>query len=90
MEEKEVEFIFTKKYSRGYSILQLKDGKLLFYESIGGFSILLYSQKTFRQLYKLNIDELIVKFEEMPNVEFDEEEDDDTENLAKIQMVWEI
>ena len=77
MEEKEVEFLFTKKYIDVNSILQLKDGKLLFYDSIGGYNIILYNQKTFQKLFVLDIDELIKKLEEMPKVEFYEEEDDD-------------
>ena len=78
MEEKEIEFHFKKKYIEGDSILQLKDGKLLFYYFIGGYNIYLYNQKTFQKLYELDIDKLI-------EVEFDEEEDDDNdeENLHK-------
>ena len=59
MEEKEIEFLFTKKYIDANSILQLKDGKLLFYDSIGGYNIILYNQKTFQKLFVLDIDELI-------------------------------
>ena len=80
MEEKEVEFLFTKKYIDANSILQLKDGKLLFYDSIGGYNIILYNQKTFQKLFVLDIDELIKKLEEMPKVEFDEEEDDEDDD----------
>ena len=53
MEEKELEFLFTKKNINGESILQLKDGKLLFYNPIGGARIVLYSQKTFQKIYNL-------------------------------------
>ena len=59
MEEKEIEFLFTKKYIDVNSILQLKDGKLLFYDSIGGYNIILYNQKTFQKLFVLDIDELV-------------------------------
>ena len=76
MEEKEVEFLFTKKYIDANSILQLKDGKLLFYDSIGGYNIILYNQKTFQKLFVLDIDELIKKLEEMPKVEYDNDDDD--------------
>ena len=76
MEEKELEFLFTKKNINGESILQLKDGKLLFYNPIGGARIILYSQKTFQKIYELNFDKLIKKLEE-ENAEFDEEDDDE-------------
>ena len=47
MEEKEVEFLFTKKYINGESLLQLKDGKLLFSNPIGGDRII--AKKLFKK-----------------------------------------
>ena len=84
MEEKEAEILFKKDRIKNNSIFQLKDGKLIFYYFIGGYRIILYSQKTFQKLYELNLDELIIKLEEKGKGEFDKEEDEDEETDHKI------
>ena len=86
MKEDEVEILFEKKYISANSILQLKDGKLLFFFSNGGNNIIFYSQKTFQKIYELELDKLIKKLEEDEKIEFDEEEDDDKKPLNRFRF----
>ena len=63
MESKEFQFIFTKKIN-GDSIIQLKDGKILFYHFRFFYNISIYNEKTFQKLYEIDLIEFIKKHEE--------------------------
>ena len=63
MESKEFQFIFTKKIN-GDSIIQLKDGKILFYYFRFFYNISIYNEKTFQKLYEIDLIEFIKKHEE--------------------------
>ena len=63
MGEKEFQFLFSKKID-GDSIIQLKDGKILFYHFRFFYNISIYNEKTFQKLYEINLIEFIKKYEE--------------------------
>ena len=62
MEEKEFQILFTKNI-KGNSIIQLKDGKILFFDFYFYNNIYIYNEKTFQQLYEVELYELITKYE---------------------------
>ena len=62
METKEFQFLFTKIINNN-SLIQLKNGKILFYHFMFYYNIYIYNEKTFQKLYEINILELITKYE---------------------------
>ena len=63
MEAKEFQFLFTKRID-GNSIIQLNDGKILFYYFKSYFDIYIYNNKTFHKLYEINLFDLIKEYKE--------------------------
>ena len=63
MEGKEFQILFTKKI-KGDSLIQLKDGKILFYHLNLYNNIYIYNEKTFQKLYEINIIKHIKQYEE--------------------------
>ena len=53
MERKEVQFLL-KEYTKGDSLIQLNDGRILFYYYTGSHDIYVYSYKTFKKLYGID------------------------------------
>ena len=54
MENEKFQTIFSKDID-GDSLLQLKNGKLLFYDFKGEDDIYIYNEKSFQELFKINI-----------------------------------
>ena len=61
MIQKEVQLVLTEKI-KGDSIIQLKDGKLIFYYYREDYNIYIYHEKTFQLLFEINLKYLIYKF----------------------------
>ena len=60
MKDKESEYIFSKEI-KGDSLIQLKDGKLLFYHFIGNPCIYTLNEKIFHKIMEIDFDELFNK-----------------------------
>ena len=61
MIQKEVQLVLTEKI-KGDSIIQLKDGKLIFYYYREDYNIYIYHEKTFQLLFEINLKYLMYKF----------------------------
>ena len=86
MIEKKAECLFSKKI-KGDTILQLKNGKLLFYYIRVKYGIKIYNEKSFRQLVSINLFKQMKEFEKDKNIKKevykskdDEKDDEDEEN----------
>ena len=68
-----------KRTIRGDSIIQLKDGKLLFYYSKELYDIYIYNEKTFKNLFEIDFFKPIYEFEKKKThkLESNKEEDND-------------
>ena len=62
MKKENIEILFTSD-TRGDSILELKDGKILTYYFRGSSIISVYNGKTFKQLYEIYLIKIIGKYE---------------------------
>ena len=62
MTMKEAQIIFSKTVN-GDSILQLKDGSLLFYYFRSKYGISIYNEKSFQKIFAINILKAIKKYE---------------------------
>ena len=93
MIEKKVECLFSKKI-KGDTILQLKNGRLLFYFIRVKYGIRIYNEKSFRQIASINLSKQMEKFEKNKNKEIevdksiDKEKDDsdDDEDIKEIRV----
>ena len=75
--EYQFQFLFTKSI-KGDSIIQLKDGKILFYHFNFFYNISIYNEKTFQKLYEINLIEHIKKYEkEIRKDEISNDEEDE-------------
>ena len=63
METKEAQCLFSK-YIKGDSLLQLKNGKIIFYYFRKYFSFMLYNEKTFNKIYDIYLSQLIFEFQQ--------------------------
>ena len=63
MIEKNAQFIFKEKV-KGRSMIQLMDGKIMIYSSRESYIIFIYNEKTFQQLYNINLLKQIEEFKE--------------------------
>ena len=55
--------LILKERIKGESIIQLKDGKLIFYYYKENYNIWIYNEKTFQLLFEININSLMYEFE---------------------------
>jgi len=62
MIKKEAQFILHEKIKRD-TIIQLKDGKLIFYYYEEDYDFWVYNEKTFQLLFEINIKNLMHRFE---------------------------
>ena len=62
METKEAELQCSSKVE-GDSLIQLKDGRILFYYFRGNNNLSLYNEKTFLKILEIDLYELIEKYE---------------------------
>ena len=62
MELNDTELLFSKE-KRGNSLLQLKYGKIIFYNLIGYYQIYIFDDKTYKKLFEINMLEFIKKYE---------------------------
>ena len=49
---------------KGRSMIQLMDGKIMIYSSRESYKIFIYNEKTFQQLYNINLLKQIEEFKE--------------------------
>ena len=61
MIQKEAQLVLTER-TKGDTIIQLKDGKLLFYFYCENYNIYIYHEKTFQLLFEINLKYLMYKF----------------------------
>ena len=76
MEEKWFQFLFSGKIN-GNSLIQLKDGKILFYHFQYYSNIYIHNEKTFKKLFEIDLIDLLNKYEEEKRK--DENSNDDVE-----------
>ena len=62
MEKKEVQFLF-KEYAEGDSMIQLNNGRILFYYYTGNRDIYVYSDKTFKKLFEIDSKSFIPNYD---------------------------
>ena len=62
MEKKEVQFLF-KEYTEGDTIIQLNDGRILFYYYTGIRDVYVYSDKTFKKLFEIDSNRFISNYD---------------------------
>jgi len=62
MIKKEAQLILKERI-KGDTIIQLKDGKLIFYYYKENYNIWIYNEKTFQLLFEININSLMYEFE---------------------------
>ena len=78
MSKPKVQILFTKNI-RGDSMLQLKDGRIIFYYFRNGYRFSIYDDKTFRKLYEIDLDKMINKLEKEGKDKIDEEKEEEDE-----------
>ena len=61
MIQKEAQLVLTER-TKGDIIIQLKDGKLVFYFYCEDYNIYIYHEKTFQLLFEINLKYLMYKF----------------------------
>ena len=61
MIQKEAQLVLTER-TKGDTIIQLKDGKLVFYFYCEDYNIYIYHEKTFQLLFEINLKYLMYKF----------------------------
>ena len=61
MIEREIQFLFKSHISCN-NMIQLKDGKLLFYYTTGLSNFYIYNEKTFQKIYEINMQKIIYLF----------------------------
>ena len=79
MKKREIQFLFTTEISCN-NIIQLKDGKLILYNSLGLSNIYIYNEKTFQKLYEINMYKIIGLDEKESLKDNDKNEDLNYEN----------
>ena len=67
METKEAECLFSIIY-KGDSVIQLRNGKLIFYYFKRDYVFYIYNEKTFQNLIEINIKELIKKYKNKKDI----------------------
>ena len=78
MEKNEFQYLFSL-YTEGNSLLQLNSGKIISYYFRNIYKMYIYNVKTFKLLYKINLNKFINRFEKLQinNGQFDKEEEED-------------
>ena len=76
---KEAQLILTEKI-KADTVIQLKDGRLIFYNFREDYNIYIYNEKTFQQLFEINLKHLIYEFKDDK-----ENKNNKLENIEKIK-----
>jgi len=63
MIKKEAQLILKEKIEAD-TVIQLKDGRLIFYYYREDYNIYIYNEKTFQQLFEINLRKIIYEFKE--------------------------
>ena len=68
MRKKEVQLIFKRKI-KGNSMVQLKDGKIIFYYLKQYYDIQIYESKTFKKLFEINLYDYIEEYKKQNKID---------------------